>query len=345
VNTVPLEKAVGRALCHDLTRIVPGEMKGAQFKKGYIIKEEDLPMLRSMGKLNIYTMERKAGMVHEEEAAEALAALCRGPLTLQSECKEGKIELFAQEDGFFDVDVEAVNKINALGNLAVVTRRPFTAVKKGWKLAAVKAIPLFAPEKLLSRAASIAKNGPLCSVLPFTVKNACVITTGSETASGLVKDEFTPVLTSKLEAFGIKTIFSVKTGDSTESILKAVNDGRAALKEAAGGGLILCSGGMSVDPDDKTPAAIKKTGARVVIYGVPVFPGAMFMLSYLDGGVPLAGIPACAMFCKTTVFDAALPALAAGKRLKRKDFTRMGAGGLCLNCPQCVFPACSFASL
>lgn len=37
---------------------------------------------------------------------------------------------------------------------------------------------------------------------------------------------------------------------------------------------------MSVDPDDRTPGAIKDTGAEIVTYGAPVLPGAMLLLSY-----------------------------------------------------------------
>ena len=57
MKLIKTEDAVGHVLCHDLTRIVKDEFKGAQFKKGHIITEEDIPMLLSMGKEHLYVWE------------------------------------------------------------------------------------------------------------------------------------------------------------------------------------------------------------------------------------------------------------------------------------------------
>ena len=118
----------------------------------------------------------------------------------------------------------------------------------------------------------------------------------------------------------------------------------SAIKEIRKKGvdIILCSGGMSVDPDDNTPGAIKNSGAEIVTYGAPVLPGAMFLLGYFDDGTPIMGLPGCVMFAGATVFDLVLPKVAAGIKVAKKDIVKLGNGGLCLGCNECRYPVCPF---
>jgi molybdopterin biosynthesis enzyme len=337
IKMMPVEEAVGHVLCHDMTRIVKGEMKGAQFRKGHIIQKEDIPMLLSMGKEQIYIWEKPEGCLHEDEAAEALAVICRGDSINQKGPVEGKIELFAQADGIFQYDSDIMDRINEIEGLIIIARHNHTAVKTGDKLAAMKAVPLVIEEEKLQQAGAIAGKAPLMNILPYRLRSAVVINTGSEIAKGRVKDTFTPVLIEKLKAYGINVIKNIIVSDGIDLIAGAITEARSE-----GADMILCTGGMSVDPDDNTPGAIKKSGASVVTYGVPVVPGIMFLLAYFDDGVPIMGVPGCVMFSAVTVFDMILPRIAAGQRLSRRDFTRMGAGGLCLSCPECHYPICPF---
>jgi hypothetical protein len=332
-----VEEAVGQVLCHDVTRIVKGEMKGPQFRKGHIIREEDIPMLLSMGKEHVYIWEKPAGFLHEDEAAEALAVLCRGRNISRQGPKEGKIELFSQIDGLFEYDTDLLLAINEIEELAVTARHNYSPVKSGDKLAAMKAIPLVIAEEKLRRARTISGGKPFMHVRPYVLKSAAIITTGSELARGRITDTFTPVLAGKLEVYGIRLIKHSIVPDGTDHVAGAIAEARRENPD-----MILCTGGMSVDPDDKTPGAIKKSGASIVTYGVPVAPGLMFLLAYFDNGVPIMGVPGCVMFTSATVFDMILPVIAADRRMTRRDFTRMGAGGLCLSCPVCHYPVCPF---
>ncbi|GHV73646.1 molybdopterin biosynthesis protein [Spirochaetia bacterium] len=332
-----VEDAVGQVLCHDLTRIVKGEMKGPQFRKGHIIREEDIPMLLSMGKEQIFVWEKLCGMLHEDEAAEALARICRGENIRQSGPVEGKIEFFAETDGLFYCDTGKLDQINDIKDLVIATRHALSPVKAGDKLAGMKAVPLAIPEEKLREAREAVGPTPLMSILPYRLKSACVITTGSEVAKGRIADTFTPVITAKLAAYGISVKKHITVPDGIENVERAIAEARASLPD-----LILCSGGMSVDPDDNTPGAIKQSGAEIVIYGIPVIPGVMFLLGYYDDGVPIMGVPGCVMYMAATVFDMVLPRIAAGLHMKRRDFTRMGNGGLCLACPECHYPVCPF---
>lgn len=336
MKLIPTQDAVGHMLCHDMTQIIPGQYKGARFRKGHVVQPEDVPVLLSMGKEHLYVWELTPGMVHENDAAERLCALCRNDHMERTEAKEGKIELTAAIDGLFQVDRRRLNAVNALEDIMIATRHGNTAVRKGGKLAGTRVIPLVIAEEKLRRAEEAAGSTPLLTLMPWKLKTAAVIATGNEVAKGLITDAFTPVVEAKLTAFGIRTVRRSTPGDDMDKITQEILAARNA-----GVDLILCTGGMSVDPDDRTPGAVRASGARVVSYGAPVLPGAMFLVSYLEG-VPVLGLPGCVMYAQSTIFDLLLPRIAAGVPISREDITEMGEGGLCLGCDICTYPDCGF---
>ena len=275
MKLIETKNAVGHVLCHDLTRIVPGEFKGAQFRKGHIVTEADIPMLLSMGKEHLYVWEMEPGMLHENDAAERLCAICKNEHMSRGEVREGKIELRADCDGLFRVDVEKLNAINMIDELMIATRHSNTAVRAGDKLCGTRVIPLIIREEKLDAADRVAAGTPILELLPYKLKSAAVITTGSEVASGRIQDTFTPVLEKKLAAFGIRMTEHAVVGDGLDNVAAAIAQMRTKNVD-----MILCTGGMSVDPDDNTPGAIARSGARIVTYGAAVLPGAMFLLGY-----------------------------------------------------------------
>ena len=338
MKLIETRKAVGHVLCHDLTRIVKDEFKGAQFTKGHVVTEEDIPMLLSMGKEHLYVWEMEEGMLHEDEAAKRLYDICANDNIRPSQTiKEGKIEAFAECDGYFEVDADRLDEINSIDEIMIATRHGSTAVRKGDKLAGMRVIPLVIKDDKLKEAERIYAGQPILKLTPYKLKNAAVITTGSEVYKGLIKDTFTPVIIEKLKAYGIETKWHKVVDDGTENIKKAIDEVRAEKPD-----LILCTGGMSVDPDDNTPGAIKAAGAGIITYGAPVLPGAMFLLGYFDDGTPVMGLPGCVMYAKATVFDLILPRVAAGVRVSKKDIVKLGNGGLCLGCEECRYPICPF---
>ena len=337
MKLIPVQEAVGHVLCHDMTQIIPGQYKDARFRKGHVVREEDIPVLLAMGKENLYVWEMVPGMVHENDAAGRLVRLCENEHMVRSAVKEGKIELTAAIDGLFRVDTRRLNAVNLLEDIMIATRRGNTPVRAGDKLCGTRVIPLVIEEEKLSRAEDAAGDAPLLELLPWKLKTAGVITTGSEVAKGLVQDAFTPVVRRKLEEFGIAVTEHRLPGDGLEDIAAAI----AEVRER-GVDLVLCTGGMSVDPDDRTPGAIRRSGARIVTYGAPVLPGAMFLLGYYEDGTPVMGLPGCVMYAKATIFDLILPRVAAGVPVSREDIASMGEGGLCLGCGDCTYPNCGF---
>ena len=322
MKLIETKNAVGHVLCHDLTRIVPGEMKGPQFRKGHVVTEEDIPMLLSMGKEHLYVWTLEEGMLHEDDAAARLARVLAGPGMRLSEPQEGKIELTAEYDGLFRVDAE---------------RHDFFPVHAGDKLCGTRVIPLVIEEERILEAERAAGDAPVLSLMPYRPMKAGIVTTGNEVFSGRIQDAFTPVVVEKLRAVGIEARFFEKSDDRKESIVQAIRSVRDQGAE-----LVVCTGGMSVDPDDRTPAAIRLSGAEIVTYGAPVLPGAMFLLGYYSDGTPVMGLPGCVMYAAATIFDIILPRIAAGVRVDKLDFVRLGAGGLCLGCKPCRYPDCSF---
>lgn len=322
MKVIKTTEAVGHVLCHDLTQIIPGEYKGARFKKGHIIKEEDIPVLLSMGKENLYIFEMDENMLHENDAAQILCKISKGINIDSTEPREGKIELKSQIDGLFTLDRKKLYDINSLDDIMIATREGFTPVKKGDTLAGMRAIPLVIEKEKLSQAEKISCGVPLMNVIPYILKTAAVITTGSEVYNKRIEDSFTPVIIEKLKAYSINVTEHIITDDKTDNIADAIQKTKDKVD------MILCTGGMSVDPDDNTPGAIKKSGAEIITYGAPVLPGAMMLLGYFENDKPVMGLPGCVMYAKTTIFDLVLPRIAAGTKLKKSDFIEYGEGGL-----------------
>lgn len=329
--------AVGHVLCHDITRIVKDVVKDTPFRKGHVVKEEDIELLLSLGKEHLYIWEKKEGMLHENEAAEILYDICKNDNMVGSEIREGKIELKADIDGLFRVDIERLEEINALDEIVIATRHTNYAVKKGNKLAGMRVIPLIIEEEKLKKAQEIGGDKPLLELLPYIKKTAAVVTTGSEVYHKRIKDTFTSVIINKLKNYHIEVVHHIIVDDDSEMIVNAIKE----CKEK-GVDMIICTGGMSVDPDDLTPSSIRKSGANIVTYGAPVLPGAMFLFGYFDDETPIMGLPGCVMYSKATIFDLILPRVAAGVKISKKDIARMGHGGLCFSCEVCTYPRCEF---
>ena len=339
MQKVKTENSIGMILCHDLTQIIPGEFKGVAFKKGHKVREEDILVLLSMGKDYLYVWEENPGLVHEDEAGKRLARAVNRGIFQETGPKEGKVDLLAPEAGLLRINPEVVTEINLLGEIAISTLPDYTHVKQGEKVAGMRVIPLVIAEEKLARAEEIAASAAwTMKIKPFKIKRAGMIVTGNEVYYGRIKDQFSPRVKEILSTLDVelvqKTCLPDSPGDITAEILAQVESGLE---------MVLVSGGMSVDPDDRTPGAIKATGARVVTYGTPVFPGAMFMLAYL-GDVPVLGLPGCVMYSPATVLDKYLPRILAKEEITRAQIAASGVGGLCSECSICHFPNCSFGT-
>ena len=339
MKLIKTQDAVGSVLCHDLTQIIKGVTKDAVFRKGHIVQPEDIPVLLSIGKEHLYVWEADENMLHENDAARILCDICKNDNMLVSEVKEGKIELSAACEGLFKVDSKRLQLVNSFGQMMIATRHGNTPVRKGDKLAGTRIIPLVIEKEKMYTVQELCGEEPILKLMPYKLKKAAVIATGSEVFTGRIKDTFTPVIEEKLSDYGVEVIYKQVLGDDPEAVTAAI---KTAI-DGKGAELVCCTGGMSVDPDDRTPLAIKNTGAEIISYGAPVLPGAMFLLAYYgENRVPVMGLPGCVMYSKRTIFDLVLPRVIACDPVRADELAQLGEGGLCLNCKICTYPACGF---
>lgn len=338
IKTVKVEEAVGLKLAHDITEIRPGEFKGPAFRKGHSVCAEDICRLQRLGKNHLYVIELGPDEIHENEAASMLAGALAGEgVVWQDNPMEGKINLHAAYDGLLTVNVATLAAFNMIDEVMCATRHTHTLVRKGEKVAATRAIPLIMKRAPIERAVAIARSqGPVLSVKPLAATQVGIIITGNEVYHGLIEDKFAPILSRKVTALGSQVLAVDFAPDDTALITSLI---RRHLEQGAG--LLLLSGGMSVDPDDVTRHAIRQAGATEVYYGSAVLPGAMFLVAYI-GEVPLLGVPACALHHPVTVLDLILPRILAGEHITKKELAFLGHGGLCLDCQECLYPRCGF---
>jgi molybdenum cofactor synthesis domain-containing protein len=337
LNTVKTENAVGMVLGHDITEIIPGEFKGAAFKKGHIITENDIERLLRIGKEHVYVFELGEDELHENEAALRLGKLFAGPGVCFSEPSEGKTNIKSEHRGLLKINRELLEQVNDVEDICLATIQGNIGVEKDQLLGGCRIIPLTIKKDKIEHVENmVIDKDPIFQIKPFINLRTALIVTGSEVYKGRIEDKFGPVIEKKVKHFGSEIFNKTIVPDELDIIKDAVSEAKKAGAE-----LIIVTGGMSVDPDDKTPGAIKAAGADIVTYGTSVLPGAMLLFAYLDG-TPVFGLPGCVMYAHTTAFDLLLPRVFAGEKIVRKDITKMGYGGQCLSCKVCKFPYCNF---
>ncbi|KUO60389.1 MAG: molybdopterin-binding protein [Gracilibacter sp. BRH_c7a] len=332
-----VEEAVGLKLCHDMTKVIPGKFKGIAFKRDHVIRPEDVEELLSIGKEHVFVWEENAGEIHEDEAAVRIAQAVMGESMFHDQPQEGKTILRATDRGLFKVNRTLLREVNSIENVTIASMPNNFMVEKGDKLAGARIIPLVIKEEKIKQLERIClANGPVFNIRPYKKLRVGVIVTGNEVYKGRIEDKFWPVIEEKLGYYETKILGQIYCPDEMAELQKSISS-----YQSKGADLIILTGGMSVDPDDLTPGAIKNSGAEIVTYGAPIQPGNMFMLAYLDDTI-LMGVPGAAIHSKTTVLDVVLPRVFTGERLTKQNFIDMSEGGLCLNCKVCKYPICYF---
>lgn len=336
IKSVPVREAVGRVLIHDITRIVPDLFKGPVFKKGHIIAEEDVEQLLKIGKAHIYVASLE-GELHENDAASRIADAAVGDNISLSAPKEGKVGFDSKINGLLKINIKGLELLNSIQDIVFSTLHSNQLVLEGQALAGTRVVPLFIDENSIIDAEQVCREFfPIVEVKPFARIDVGMVVTGSEVFHGRIKDGFGPVLQEKFETLGSSVLAKKVVPDDLEMTVDAIK-----TLIAQGATMIVLTGGMSVDPDDLTPAAIRAAGGSIVTYGAPVLPGAMFMLAYIND-IPVLGLPGCVMYYRASIFDLVVPRILAGEEVTKTDIVRMGHGGFCATCKDCRYPVCSF---
>ena len=335
MKKINVENAVGMELCHDITEMKDG-FKGAAFKRGHIIRQEDIPHLLDIGKRTIFVWEAGAGEIHEDDCARRMAAMCPVENAHYTEPSEGKVLLFADQRGMFRVNRELLTKINSIGDITIATLPDHYPVEEGARLASMRIVPLVTKEEQIIEAERPCAEQKLIDLLPYREKKLGVVITGSEVYTGRIKDKFESVVRAKMKQYPCEIVGITICDDDLDMI---VNAAKKHLENGAD--FLIFTGGMSVDPDDLTPTAIRQLGADIVTHGVPSQPGNMTLVAYL-GEIPVLGVPGAAISLPTTIFDVLLPQIFAGEKITKAELTNLADGGLCQMCKVCHWPNCTF---
>ena len=338
MKKINVEDAIGMSLCHDITAMRDG-FKGAAFKRGHVITEDDIEELLNIGKRTVFVWEEQAGEIHEEDAALRMAAMAPVELAHYNGPSEGKVLLMADERGMFRVNTELLKKVNSLGDITISCLPDHFPVEAGARLASMRIVPLVTKEAQILEAERRCREyqgEKLFDLLPYQKRKLGVMITGSEVYSGRINDKFEPVVREKMKKYPCE-ILGVSICDDDKGMITAA----AGAYLEQGADFLIFTGGMSVDPDDLTPSAIRQLGAEVITHGLPAQPGNMTLVAYLDH-VAILGVPGAAISLPTTMFDVLLPQIFAGVRFSRDDLIRLGEGGLCQMCGSCHFPNCTF---
>ncbi len=322
MKKIRIEDAVGMVLGHDVTQIIPGQYKGPRFKRGHMIREEDIPEFLNIGKEHVFVMELKPGIIHEDDAALRLGKAFSGKNTKITGPSEGKVTFHSRITGLLKINLPLLHRINLSGNIILSTLHRYTPCAPGMAIGATRIISLTAPEKQIEKVENWrGKEGPVIEILPYRTLNVGVVVTGNEIFKGRIQDRFDDRVGKKIVNFGSKVVKKLTVPDDTQQIAKALLELWDDTID-----LILVTGGLSVDPDDVTRAGIKKADTRIIFYGTPVLPGAMFLYGML-GEKPVLGLPACVFYHKTTLFDVVFPRILAGESLTRREISLLGHGG------------------
>ncbi|MBE1426648.1 formylmethanofuran dehydrogenase subunit E [Desulfomicrobium macestii] len=340
LRVVAAEEAVGEKTLHDMTCIDPGVSKDAAFTRGQVLDVGDVCRLQRMGRFEVYVEDEEleeSRWVHEDDAARLLAAAVAGDgVDCSGEPREGKITMVARHGGLVTINEEALEELNAIPGVMCATRHAFSVVEKGQQIAATRAIPLYLGRDTLGEALRTLGGGPAVSVRPFGKRQVGILVTGTEVFKGLVEDRFIPIITAKVEAYGCPVVATDIVPDERKLICRGVQDMLDRGVE-----LIVTTAGLSVDPGDVTRQGLVDAGLENLRYGTPILPGAMTLLGSIEG-VELIGVPACALYFKTTSLDLLLPRVLAGMSPSRRELARLGHGGLCMQCKRCTYPKCPF---
>ena len=337
MKKIKIEDAVGVVLGHDCTQIIPGKYKGPRFRRGHMIRKEDIPEFLKIGKEHVYVMDLKPGILHVDDAALRLGKAFSGENIKTTGPSEGKVTFHSRLNGVLKINLSLLHRINLTGNIILSTLHRYTQCLPDMAVGATRIISLTAPEKQIQKVESwCKKEGPVIEILPYLKRDVGVVVTGNEFFKGRTEDRFDDRVGKKIIDFGSRVVTKRVVPDDAYQISKALSE----LKDEPVD-LILVTGGLSVDPDDVTRAGIKKAGTRIIFYGTPILPGAMFLYGKL-GEKPVLGLPACVFYHNATLFDIIFPRILAGESFTRKEICLLGHGGFCRNCDPCHFPICPF---
>jgi len=325
IRTVRVEDAIGLKLLHDYTCIQHG-FKGAIKRRGEIVTFSDVDILKNCGHYYVYVYDEtwsRPGFLHEVEAVEKFAHIVAGENIRIELGEEGKALLIAEKSGLLLVNGTVLKEINSTGVFVLVTRKTGSYIRRGDLIGIVDLIPLDVSVEFFEVfERKLVEYRPIIRVIEHKHPKIGVVVTGTEIVEGMRRDLAGPIVLKKISEY--------------ECIPGRIEYARDDLEEISGKILalllehdaVIVTGGMSVDPTDKTPSAIASIADEVVIYGIPIKPTTMSMVAY-KGGKAIVGVSSGIIhYPEENILDVVLPWIASGVKIPREFLISLGEGGL-----------------
>ncbi|ADN49783.1 molybdopterin-binding protein [Vulcanisaeta distributa] len=324
MRLVRVEDAIGQVLGYDTT-YVGRDGATVLLPRGHVITRDDVEKLKDSGVYFVWVEgnEESSDLMYEWEIAETVARAVAGENTYIKPARQGSAWIMSSVNGVLKVDIHGLTELNLGGNVLLITRQGMSGVVKDELVGIIDVIPL---SMRRSEVEELLRYRNLISVVPFRRRKIGIVITGTEIYQGRKRDLYYPVIKARADKYGWEVTFNTVVPDDEDKIMNAV-------KEAISNGVeaIVITGGMSVDPTDKTPNAIRRLGARVIAYGVPIKPTTMTMIAMLDN-TPILAISAGGIYYSDyNAIDIFLPRLMADLIPSREEIAAMGHGGILPN--------------
>ena len=293
-------------------------------KKGARLTSDDLAAIQADGRTEVIVALNDAGDISEDEAAERLSVALSGGHIRRDVANTGRSNLFADTAGVLRVNVDAINRLNAVDEAVTFATLPdYRAVERGEMIGTVKIIPFAVPETVIDQALAVAGGMPIIEVKPFHKLKVAAISTLLPGLKPSVVNKTLAVLEGRLAPAASTVDFDLRVPHDAQDVAQSI---KAAI--ADGADLVVVFGASAItDRRDVIPAAIELAGGRIEHFGMPVDPGNLMLVGEVDGRTVL-GAPGCARSPKENGFDWVLQRLMAGIPVKRSDLTGLGVGGL-----------------
>ncbi len=315
---IPLDQAPGALLGHSIRH------DNGVFKKGRVLSEEDIDVLRAAGIETVMAAQFEDGDIGEDEAAGMLARALAGRLGIVAEPFTGRANIFAGRRGVAKIDVARINRINAIHeSLTVATVPAHDLVDERQMLATVKVIPFSVTRERLDRALEMTAGSPAIDVTPLTSKSVGLVLTRLPGTKESLIDKARDAVAERVEGLSGEIGGSVVCDHDTGSVAGAIK----SLYVKGLSPILVFGASAIVDRQDVIPSAVVEAGGEVDHLGMPVDPGNLLMLGHI-GDYPVVGVPSCARSPKLNGFDWVLQRLMADLPVSAEDIAAMGVGGL-----------------
>jgi molybdenum cofactor cytidylyltransferase len=315
---LPVEQCMGAVLAHALR---DGTVA---FKKGRVLSAADIDVLKQSGRSTITVAKLETGDVGEDAAAAALGAVLAAEGLRVEAPFTGRVNIYARERGVLRVDAALVDAINEIDeSITLATLADYAAVEPDQMAATVKIIPFAVKRTLLDACIAVARRAPILRFHPYRPRKVALIQTALAATKPALLDKTVAVTNRRLAAMGSGDVADLRAAHEPDALSKMI--GRALADKAD---IVLVMGGSAiVDRRDVIPAAVERSGGKVLQFGMPVDPGNLILLGEIEG-TPVVGLPGCARTPKLNGFDWVLQRLMADIPVRARDVRRMGAGGL-----------------